>query len=44
MRSPSVAKTFDFTVVLAPQDQGGFAVSVPALAGVVTEGELCHGS
>ncbi len=32
-------RTFDFTVVLEPQPEGGFTVSVPALPEVVTEGE-----
>jgi antitoxin HicB len=30
---------FDFTVVLEPQAEGGFTVSVPALPEVVTEGD-----
>ena len=30
---------FDFTVVLEPQLEGGFTVSVPALPEVVTEGD-----
>jgi antitoxin HicB len=30
--------TFDFTIVLEPQPEGGFTVSVPALPEVVTEG------
>jgi antitoxin HicB len=30
---------FDFTVILEPQADGGFTVSVPALPEVVTEGE-----
>jgi antitoxin HicB len=30
---------FDFTVVLEPQPDGGFSVSVPALPEVVTEGD-----
>jgi antitoxin HicB len=30
---------FDFTVVLEPQPEGGFSVSVPALPEVVTEGD-----
>ena len=29
----------DFTVVLEPQPEGGFTVSVPALPEVVTEGD-----
>ena len=32
-------KNFDFTVVLEPQPEGGFTVSVPALPEVVTEGD-----
>ncbi len=31
--------TFDFTVELEPQPEGGFTVSVPALPEVVTEGD-----
>lgn len=31
--------TRDFTVVLEPQPDGGFTVTVPALPEVVTEGE-----
>lgn len=34
-----MANSFDFTVVLEPQPEGGFTVSVPALPEVVTEGE-----
>jgi antitoxin HicB len=34
-----VSRRFDFTVVLAPQPDGGFTVSVPALPEVVTEGD-----
>jgi antitoxin HicB len=30
---------FDYTVVLEPQPDGGFTVSVPALPEVVTEGD-----
>jgi antitoxin HicB len=35
----SMSGTLDFTVVLEPQPEGGFTVSVPALPEVVTEGE-----
>jgi len=38
-RSMRVADSFDFTVVLEPQPEGGFTVSVPALPEVVTEGQ-----
>ncbi len=31
--------SFDFTIVLEPQAEGGFTVSVPALPEVVTEGD-----
>ena len=31
--------SFDFTVILEPQAEGGFTVSVPALPEVVTEGD-----
>jgi len=34
-----MARTFDFTVVLEPQPEGGYTVSVPALPEVVKEGE-----
>ena len=34
-----MAQMFDFTVVLEPQPEGGFTVSVPALPDVVTEGD-----
>lgn len=34
-----MGKSLDFTVVLEPQAEGGFTVSVPALPEVVTEGE-----
>jgi antitoxin HicB len=34
-----VPDNFDFTVVLEPQEKGGFTVSVPALPEVVTEGD-----
>lgn len=33
-----VRQTLDFTVVLEPQPEGGFTVSVPALPEVATEG------
>ena len=32
-------KSLDFSVVLEPQSEGGFSVSVPALPEVVTEGD-----
>ena len=32
-------QSFDFTVVLEPQPEGGFTVRVPALPEVVTEGD-----
>lgn len=34
-----MSDSFDFTVVLEPQEEGGFTVSVPALPEVVTEGD-----
>ena len=34
-----MSQKFDFTVVLEPQEEGSFAVTVPALPEVVTEGE-----
>lgn len=33
------ANSFDFTIVLEPQAEGGFTVSVPSLPEVATEGE-----
>jgi antitoxin HicB len=39
MASTRMPETLDFTVVLEPQPEGGFTVSVPALPEVVTEGE-----
>jgi antitoxin HicB len=38
-RSNIVAENFSFSVVLEPQEGGGFTVLVPALPEVVTEGE-----
>jgi antitoxin HicB len=32
-------RSFDYTVVLEPQPEGGFTVHVPALPEVVTEGD-----
>ena len=37
--SIAVAENFSFSVVLEPQEGGGFTVLVPALPEVVTEGE-----
>ena len=34
-----MAEKLDFTVLLEPQPEGGFTVSVPALPEVVTEGD-----
>ncbi|HEY1934786.1 MAG TPA: type II toxin-antitoxin system HicB family antitoxin [Acetobacteraceae bacterium] len=34
-----MSNTFGFAVVLEPQPEGGFIVSVPALPEVVTEGD-----
>jgi antitoxin HicB len=34
-----MSQSFDFTVVLEPQPDGGFTVRVPALPEVVTEGD-----
>lgn len=39
MRSVIMPDNFDFTVILEPQPDGGFTVSVPALPEVVTEGD-----
>lgn len=35
----AVPTTFNFTIVLEPQPEGGFTVLVPALPEVVTEGD-----
>lgn len=34
-----MSQSFDFTVVLEPQPEGGFTVRVPTLPEVVTEGD-----
>jgi len=34
-----VAENYSFTIVLEPQEEGGFSVIVPALPEVVTEGD-----
>lgn len=34
-----MSETLDYTVILEPQAEGGYTVSVPALPEVVTEGE-----
>jgi antitoxin HicB len=36
---PAMPRSFDYTVVLEPQPEGGFTVHVPALPEVVTEGD-----
>lgn len=36
---PMVAKSHEFEVVLQSEPEGGFSVSVPALAGCHTQGE-----
>lgn len=38
-RSNIVAENYSFSVVLEPQEGGGFTVLVPALPEVVTEGD-----
>jgi antitoxin HicB len=38
-RSAIVAESYVFSVVLEPQEEGGFTVLVPALPEVVTEGD-----
>jgi antitoxin HicB len=38
-RSSTVAADYSFSVVLEPQQDGGFTVLVPALPEVVTEGD-----
>jgi antitoxin HicB len=38
-RDEIMAANYSFSIVLEPQDGGGFTVSVPALPEVVTEGE-----
>ncbi len=37
-----MTKEYIYTVVLEPQEEGGFAVLVPALPEVVTEGETAE--
>jgi antitoxin HicB len=39
MRKLAMPDQFQFTIVLEPQLEGGFTVSVPALPEVVTEGD-----
>ena len=39
MRSIIVEQSKEFTVILEPQEGGGFTVTVPALPEVVTEGD-----
>lgn len=34
-----MTRQYSFTIVLEPQEEGGYSVSVPALPEVVTEGE-----
>ena len=34
-----MAENYSFTIVLEPQEEGGFSVIVPALPEVVTEGD-----
>jgi antitoxin HicB len=38
-RSKIMAEEYSFTVVLEPQEEGGYTVLVPALPEVVTEGD-----
>jgi len=38
-RSNIVAENYSFSVVLEPQEGGGFTVRVPALPEVITEGD-----
>jgi antitoxin HicB len=38
-RSVSMAENYIFSVILEPQEEGGFTVLVPALPEVVTEGD-----
>jgi antitoxin HicB len=33
------ARQYDYTVLLDPDEEGGYAVTVPALPGVVTQGD-----
>jgi antitoxin HicB len=39
VREQTLAETYSFSVVLEPQEGGGFTVLVPALPEVVTEGD-----
>jgi predicted RNase H-like HicB family nuclease len=34
----------DYLIILTPEDEGGFSVSVPALAGCFTQGETIEES
>jgi antitoxin HicB len=38
-RSNKVAEHYSFSIILEPQEEGGFTVLVPALPEVVTEGD-----
>lgn len=35
----AAAEVLEYTVLLDPDDEGGFTVTVPALPGVITQGE-----
>jgi antitoxin HicB len=39
MGSNTVTQRYSFSVILEPQEEGGFTVDVPALPEVVTEGD-----
>jgi antitoxin HicB len=41
-RSNLVAEHYSFSIILEPQEGGGFTVLVPALPEVVTEGDTEH--
>ena len=41
-RTDTVAENYSFSVILEPQEGGGFTVLVPALPEVITEGDSEH--
>jgi antitoxin HicB len=41
-RSEIVTRAYTYTIILEPQEEGGFTVLVPALPEVVTEGDTAE--
>jgi antitoxin HicB len=39
MTAKDAAHTLEYTVLLDPDDEGGYTVTVPALPGVITQGD-----